>query len=532
MHCLLDFDNNWQLNKYGINHAVLHDQIMLLYIIILSAIQPETLPNFINIGYLGSCYNILQGNPKVTAGEIDPGFQDGQNIYEFTYNERRTTTDGRYSIPDNTSVYDIQSCSFTFSSTTIKESSSYSSSLKVHVDADFSGWGASFSASSDYQKVKQTTSSGESMFISSEAECQAYGASIEDTQISKAFTDAVMHLPTASSSLDEYTEFLQVWGTHVVTSLIMGGRYGVRSELTTKNYSTLSSSQFNIKAAAGYSGFVSISASASTEQEKKVAEQFDESRQSYVIYQVGGKPPVDENGTTFEWAQTVKEMPLPLRYSLTEISKYFSSIYFPHDNNIDAKRALLLNAKDDYCKKTVPDPMMCQDISPHDSRIEVSIANENTYISEGSYSQYSENPSMRIIGALVGEGKADSQSVIMVDSQHASSNLITQSIGMQGTTDRQYLRYECPDGFNSVSDFFTNQLTPALPCINSTCLVQCSKIHWSEGNLNLIGSGFPELGNSGNQSLLSFFRDPVINLTNSKEEDLYKCLSYTCLSFQ
>lgn len=113
-----------------------------------------------NIGYVGGSYDIFQGNPQ-TIGELDPGFLSAQNIFEFTYNDQQTTTDGAYLIPDGTTVNSVESCSFSFASSVTRNSQSYSNSLKVHVDAKFKYYGASFSASSDYQHIDQSTSSGE-----------------------------------------------------------------------------------------------------------------------------------------------------------------------------------------------------------------------------------------------------------------------------------------------------------------------------------------------------------------------------------
>ena len=123
------------------------------------------LPTYPNIGYLGGFYDIFHGNPHTTTG-VDSGF-NGRGLYNFEYTQNLTTTDGRYAIPDYTTVNDALSCSFAFSSGHIADESSYLKSLKVDVEADFKGWGASFSASADYEHVKKVTSAHESTFVTS-----------------------------------------------------------------------------------------------------------------------------------------------------------------------------------------------------------------------------------------------------------------------------------------------------------------------------------------------------------------------------
>ena len=344
----------------------------------------------------------------------------------------------------------------------------YTDSLKTHVDADFTKWGASFSASADYHEVKQRTEYGEYVFVSSEAECQAYGASIRDadSRLSEDFIMDVAHLPTTNSSLDEYLEFIQMRGTHIVTSLIMGGRFGVISEFSTENYGYLSSGRTNIKATAGYSGYTLIGGSL--------------------------------------------------------------------DTKITTKKMLLENATREYCRRTALEPTDChQEFGPKKStKINFSFKNTIVNITKYFHSQYSENPKMCIVGTLVGEGKARSPSVLMVDSSVILRELITEPVGSpQNST--MFLRYKCPNNFYTVSDFLMAHLPPALPCIASQYLAQCSRraAHFNQVDVNLIASGFFELGNSGDPSLLSFFRDPKIP-HEGNEEDLYKCLTYKCLATQ
>ena len=496
-------------------------------------------PKYPNIGYVGSCYDIFRGNPEDTKG-LDPGFL-GHGIFQFSYNQGRTTADGRYSIPDHTMVNDAQSCSFSFSSSVTRDASSYMNSLKVHVDANFKGWGASFSTSDDYQQVHKSTEYGKTMYISSQAQCEAYGASVDGAAFLTDFINSVFYLPEVvnSSTQAAYLNFIQEYGTHIATAIKMGGRFGIRSEFTTQNYSSLSSTGINIKASAGYSGLVHVGISLDTEQEEKDASTYNDHRSNHLLYQVGGEPPVDENQTAFEWAQTVKEHPLPLSYSLTELYKYLTPRFFPQDPIIDIKRENLRNMTLEYCILHVPDTSLCmKDFGPGKKDSIYVVTNNvifHRYVEIGPpllYGYvYATNPNLRNLGAMIGYF-SHGNTVIMVNTLRAPSKLITGAVGVIGYN--QFTkRYQCPSGYSTVTDdvVSTTVIASTHVCIANDCLTNCTRIETVYPKMYLIGSGFPELGNSGSMLQGSFFRDLDITADTTPIDDLFKCLNYDCLMF-
>ena len=425
-------------------------------------------------------------------------------------------------------------------------------SLQVHVDADFSGWGASFSASSDYKDVYSSTQNGETVFISSHAECQTYGGSIDDAPLTQGFRDYVSNLPVTNDT-QQYIDFIETWGTHVASSLIMGGRYGFRSSFTSQNYSSLVSSNFSIKASAGYSGTFSINANVGTDVEKEQADKFEESRKSYVIYQVGGDPPTSGNGSTTDWIKTVKDNPLPLKYNLVEISTFLYPQYFPDDANINSKREMWKKAAMEYCE-SIPDidsALCATEFGPKSSdRITVQFVTnsfgcpfKNRYDVPVCY-QYSDNPYMRIIGMLSGSDlsivNAKNYTVVVANSFSLNPELITDATGHLDDY-YNYTRYTCPEGYSTISDFYNASVSPTsgcpliLPCIKDECLTSCNRgeqiVFHSLGDqeVYLIGGGYPELGNAGYKDYISFFRNLAIK-DDTPESELFHCLTYECLS--
>ena len=308
--------------------------------------QTQLPPRVRNIGYLGQSYNIFIGNPHNTHGE-DPGLT-GKPVFALSYNQRKTTPDGCYSIPDYTSVEDASACSFTFSSNSVHNVASYFMSLKTDVTTSFGGYGASFSASTDYNMVKKNTASQESRYVKSHAICEDYWATLlQGAELDDSFKTAVEDL----DSNEEYRDFVQQYGTHYLATVTMGGRYGFQSEFETNEYMDMLSNGLDISVAAKYSERVSVGVNLSTQFQTEMANEFNSHRESYGVYEVGGKPPITPNGTAMAWAQTVQNNPLPIRYQLEEeIADLFTKSYFDNDSNIETKRGLLKKAITHYCE--------------------------------------------------------------------------------------------------------------------------------------------------------------------------------------
>lgn len=507
----------------------------------------DSLPQYPTIKYLGSGYNIFKGNPEHTE-LIDPGFSNA-NIFQFTYNKDRRTTDDHYNIPDHTTINDAESCSFFFSSSIAIDTRSYLNSLKQHVDANFKVWGASFSGSTDFQQInKKLTPDHKTVLVSSYAQCEVYRASVDNADLSEGFINAVSSLPNVldSSTHDVYNNFIIQFGTHAVTGIKMGGRYGISSEFTITNYINVSSAIVNIKAVAGYSGAVDISPSLVNEEQKKLATIFNNFRKNYTIFRIGKKPSVSKNGNISNWIDMTKLNPLPLSYSLTELYKYFTSKYFPNDTHIDKKRENLHNMSlYYYCMQESFDPSLCQKEFGPEKKDLIHVVTTNYYreavkLTSNLYlwHYFKGDPNLRLVGTILSTSNLSElhkNLITMVDSRQASSQLITSSTQFTANADNSVVRYKCPNGYSTVSDHcltIGHYGPPSLVCIADHCLTTCIKVEVnpvSSHNIYLIGDGFPELGNSGKLEKGSFFRDLSIN-DETPIGDLFKCLKYDCLS--
>lgn len=183
---------------------------------------------------------------------------------------------------------------------------------------------------------------------------------MQKAMLNPALDAAIANLPVNSTDPMPYIDFFNHRDTHFAHKLQMGGRYGVRSSFSASEFAKMSFSSIDIKVSAGYSGLTSINVNAATSGQQEKAGQFESYRKDFQIYQIGGKPPLNENKTSNEWAQTVTQNPLPLAYDLVAITNIFTPENFPDDPHIQDKRRNLEDSVISYCKDLeLPNKTLC-----------------------------------------------------------------------------------------------------------------------------------------------------------------------------
>lgn len=308
-----------------------------------AAATPE--PKYMdNIQVLFKGYDILYGNPMPTGFiPMDPGLR--KQIFGAVYDPNHpewVSGDKLYYQPKGTTISSCAgSCVSTFSSTRIAGTKSYSASLSTKVSAEGEGWGAKFSASTDYKNVKDGSSARDSFFTQSEMSCCIYYADIDyytPPDLSDDFKEGLKTL-TETYMKEPYLHFIKTFGTHYVSQITMGAMFGQQSEITADAWSAMESSGLNIETAANYSGaLVAGSASATSDSQKKHAETFNKYSTKQRMYSLGAKPPSD--GKTSTWAEQAVESPAPLKYNLVQIDELVKD---------EAIKANLKKALKDYC---------------------------------------------------------------------------------------------------------------------------------------------------------------------------------------
>lgn len=503
-------------------------------------------PRFPNIGYVGSTYNLFKGNPQSTKG-LDPGFTL-RNMFEFQYDTNHTTADGLYSLPDGVNGVLSSACSFSFSSDITQSSSSYKSSLEVSVSADFKGWGASFSANSDYKTVKEGSSYGESKIVTSEAKCEAYATSIVSGSLNPAIVKAIHNLPPNSTTLPYrqlYIDFFNHWGTHFAHGLMMGGRYGIRSSFTETKFISMSTSGLDIKSSAGYSGIVSINSNAATSAQQEQAKKFESYRKDVQLYQVGGKPPMDDQMSTYAWAQTVKANPLPLTYQLIPISQVMTPESFPDDKDILKKQSTMQSMVGYYCNNLdilEEERDLChsnETSSPDFIRVHfINELNKIECIAEplgmSFVMSHLESTNQYILGTMVNDTSGTKVPHIVVEDSPLLADAIRWN-QMSCDENMCFYRPECDTSFKSISDIICCNpwsvdkclatIPRIKPCIHEKCIEYCGLGQKMTAPELLIGAyGNSHFGHPNAPYTPAFFRFNPFN-------GPVPCLKYDCLEY-
>ncbi|XP_078363853.1 uncharacterized protein LOC144648092 [Oculina patagonica] len=235
-----------------------------------------------------------KGNPegKTELGGVDPGLDTVRKILKLT------NDDGK-AVPDQICYEPRQVCSTSKSAKIFGGTKRYQEKLNVDVTAKGGYQGLfdfSFSLSSKYEKVSKSTSKGETVYRDSTEICnkgaaryrlgevQARGWNLED-----GFAYSVCQLPGKYKRGDEYFQFLEDWGTHVVIKVILGTKNITRFTSTLQEFMSFASENVggSVSVSAGYAGVtgeVSVDVN-NFEESEETNKEFGEKQLSY---QIGG----------------------------------------------------------------------------------------------------------------------------------------------------------------------------------------------------------------------------------------------------
>merc|ERR1712136_716456 len=158
----------------------------------------ENAPRYMkNLDYVLAGYDIFFGNPATGGASPDPGYR--QHIFRADYGKNSLTADRRFKVPSGMTIRSCGgSCEMSFSSELIAGTKSYQKDLSTKVSADFKGFGASFSASTEFKSMQQTNKAHSTFYTMTEAKCCVYTASLNDFDappLSENFLIGVKRLP-------------------------------------------------------------------------------------------------------------------------------------------------------------------------------------------------------------------------------------------------------------------------------------------------------------------------------------------------
>lgn len=309
--------------------------------------------------FLGQGYDILQGNPLSTTGFGDPGHR--LDIFDFSYTEGKTTNDGRYRVADGTDVDTFQTCNTEVDVNMFNSLFGYQRLIKTRF-AIQGGYGpASFSFGIESTKIRKKTDNREEIYAHASAVCSAYQIAMhtgKQAPVNANFQHFVKNLPLEYDQ-EAYTKMIKEFGTHYINRMKVGGRWGHQMVFKSSDYAALEDDEikvdFEIKAAVGGAskggGGLKFDHTDKTTTNYRVTNSIDNQR----TFNVGGEYRED----AAEWIQTVKDSPVPVHMTLTELETLFTQEDLPMETDLEAlekKRANFKRATEEYCSYTKSHP--------------------------------------------------------------------------------------------------------------------------------------------------------------------------------
>uniref|UniRef100_A0A7S1KQF9 Uncharacterized protein n=1 Tax=Percolomonas cosmopolitus TaxID=63605 RepID=A0A7S1KQF9_9EUKA len=313
----------------------------------------------LNIGYLGRGYDIIFGNPKETSVGGDQGPRLAVFDIDAATNEV-FSPDWRYSMPANVDITTRISCDSSISVKEISSSSAMkneisntvSTSTSANVDVSYEKKGKKlgvsanmeFSGSDTIKNAQSSLDSSDKTAITSEATCSVYEASLNPFKYPKfdeGFTVAVKALSKTYDHTSEgvYREFIDTYGTHVITKVLMGSRYG-RMYIMTKDAKQNADEQLKESERSkgggasieGESGDYGVSVGV---QHKKTKTNSEGQKKEAAMASVADEQKTYSIGASYsedpqEWAAESEKDPVPISIELETlqsiVSKYFDPI--------------------------------------------------------------------------------------------------------------------------------------------------------------------------------------------------------------
>ena len=199
----------------------------------------KAIPRTPAVNYLGVGYNLVDGNPEGVPnnGNVDPGLKSTHRMLKLTYLTNRRTHDDKIMIPDQASFLPRLSCSSKVQTSSYHGAKGYQRQLQVSVKASASGnyglFGFAFTASAKFNNFQKGSSSATNINTEERRVCnrgtarylvERAGLQNSKIKLEEGFAADIKRLPRVYNR-HRYGQFLDRWGTHVVTEATVGSIY-------------------------------------------------------------------------------------------------------------------------------------------------------------------------------------------------------------------------------------------------------------------------------------------------------------------
>ena len=181
--------------------------------------------------------------------------------------------------------------------------------------------------------------------------CEYYYSKLKVTQLPDFSSDFIywMNRLSASNETEVYIKFFDYFGTHFFKEVTFGASYTYEHKMSSQSYMHELSKGINIESSASYSGRISWSGGFTLDKsERESTSNFTKLVTTKTITK-GAPPPADGNAMT--WASTIKDNPVPVKYTLTPIANLFTARHMASLNvNFEQISTNLNLFSHDYCK--------------------------------------------------------------------------------------------------------------------------------------------------------------------------------------
>ena len=210
--------------------------LVLLFLLFVAAKAISKTPA---VECLGVGYNLAEGNPEGDPrhGNVDPGLKKTRRMLTLTYRTGRRTHSDQISLPDQAAYSPRLSCTTQVVKSSYHGAKSYQRQLQVDVSASASGsyglFSFAFTASTKFRNLQSGSSSATNINSEERRVCnrgtaryliERAGLPNSHINLQAGFVADIKRLPTRYNR-HRYGQFLDRWGTHVVTEVTVGSIY-------------------------------------------------------------------------------------------------------------------------------------------------------------------------------------------------------------------------------------------------------------------------------------------------------------------
>ena len=290
------------------------------------------------------------------------------NVFTLAQSGHGTTQDGKWSVPEKTTAMTMPSCSLNLTNQTINNISIYDKALFFSFDIPNITYKNesnpklqefAFSFNVDTRHVRDDVDVHNMTLFQESLTCAAYKLSMnlfDHPPFSDNFLAGLNFLPNKydESSAGMFNMFISSFGTHVVTQLISGGRWGWQSEFRYDDIERISKDGFDFGLGLEIAAKVKAGFKIGVHKELDMASKVLQIVKKNASFNIGGEFTADAKA----WEESVKEKPMPVHYVLTPIADLLNPFLLKGVENLTEKRLALKSALSKYCSylQSIVDP--------------------------------------------------------------------------------------------------------------------------------------------------------------------------------